>query len=124
MAKSRALMERHRARERDGVGVKERRACRHGLLGGLQAPGLEHCPELVTCALLLPVASDPDEGPDGAPGHLVHIVYPDGLGSPHLGAAAAMGTAVPLPPVVAVPVPRVLAQAQPQGVGVKVSGPG
>lgn len=76
------------------------------------------------CALLLPVASDPDEGPDGAPGHLVHIVYPDGLGSPHLGAAAAMGTAVPLPPVVAVPVPRVLAQAQPQGVGVKVSGPG
>lgn len=50
MAKSRALMERHRARERDGVGVKERRACRHGLLGGLQAPGLEHCPELVTCA--------------------------------------------------------------------------
>lgn len=70
---SRPLLEGHGARERNGVRVKERRVCHHGLLGGLAALGLEHRPELlavptsvvVCCVLLLRlVAFDPDEGPD------------------------------------------------------------
>ena len=115
---SRALLEGHGARERDGVGVQERRACHHGrrLLGGL-ALGLEHHPNKllllvptssIVVLLLRLVAFDPDERPDGAPGHLVHVVYPDGLGSPHLGVS---------PVVTLLPVPGVLAQPQRVGVG-------
>ena len=108
---SRSLLEGHRACQRDGVGVQERRACDHRwLLLGLPLL-LEHRPVLVPGSavmirgVLLPVAFDPDEGPDRAPGHLVGVVDPDRLGRPHL--ATAMDGASPL-----VTLPGVLAQRE------------
>lgn len=122
MEESRALLEGHRARERDGVGVQERRACHHSLLLGGLALGLEHRPKLLVptpgiCVLLLLVGFDSDEGPDRAPGHLVDVVYPDGLGSPHLGVAT---TGIAVSSIVTLPIPGVL--AQPQRVGVSCPG--